>query len=55
MSDLCKHERLYDPDGDICCYDCGKVIDEPFGDRPLMLSPRDRWMMGMPITPNEAT
>ena len=22
----CSHDRLYDPDGDLCCLDCGKCF-----------------------------
>lgn len=45
----CVHERAYDPDGDTCCYDCGKVltVEESARAKVLMFSPRDKRMLGL--------
>lgn len=45
----CKHTRAYDPDGDTCCYDCGKVLTREEHERVevLMFSARDKRMMAL--------
>ena len=44
----CQHARVYDPDGDVCCYDCGAVLSQLPHEAEFMLSPRDKRMLGVP-------